>query len=65
MSSNPVINFSDPLKIKANFTQEFQFCGGHLDPIDFSPRPYITASGLPNDEPPKGFLCPVQSFCVV
>ena len=55
----------DPGGIQANFTQAFQFCGGHLDPIDFTPRSYITASGVPSAESPKGYLCPAQSFCVV
>jgi hypothetical protein len=56
----------DPLGVQANYTyQPFQFCGGHLDPNDFTPQPYITSSGAPSNESPKGFLCPVQSLCVV
>src|SRR5271170_7450898 len=54
----------DPLGLQANFTQTFQFCGGYLDPVTFAPQPYITASGAPSTESPKGFLCPVQSLCV-
>ena len=27
--------------------------------------PYITSSGQHSDESPKGFLCPVQSQCIV
>jgi len=54
----------DPLGI-SNYTQEFQFCGGYLNPIDFTPQPYITASGVPSTGSAKGYLCPVGSICIV
>lgn len=63
--STSFILILDPLQVQSNYTQPFQFCGGYLDPVDYSPRPYITASGAPSPEDPKGFLCPVQSLCVV
>jgi voltage-dependent calcium channel len=59
-----ILLISDPLGIQPNFTQQFQFCGGYLDPISFTPQPYITAAGIPSNEAPKGFLCPVQSRCI-
>jgi voltage-dependent calcium channel len=55
----------DPLGIQAPFVQEFQFCGGYLDPNNFTAMPYITADGTMSIEAPKGFLCPVQSRCIV
>jgi len=55
----------DPAGIQPNYTQPFQFCGGYLDPITFNPQPYITASGVPSTEGPKGYWCPVQSVCMV
>lgn len=54
----------DPQGIQ-NYTQDFQFCGGYLDPNNFTPLPYIKASGVPNKEPAKGFICPVGSICLV
>jgi len=35
-----------------------------LDPVTFTPQPYITAAGVPSTEAPKGFLCPVLSRCI-
>jgi len=54
----------DPLGI-ANYTQEFQFCGGYLSAVDFTPQPYITRSGVPTTQSAKGYLCPVGSMCIV
>lgn len=47
-----------------NFTNEGQFCGGHLENAPgFNPQPYISAPGMPAGTD-KGFLCPKGSLCI-
>ncbi|KAF2447604.1 calcium-channel protein CCH1 [Karstenula rhodostoma CBS 690.94] len=48
----------------SNFTNEGQFCGGHLENVPgFHPQPYIPAPGMPEGTV-KGFLCPKGSLCI-
>jgi len=55
----------DPLGIQANFTQEFQFCGGHLNAVTGKAEPFINVDGTPGAKHAKGYICPVNSFCIV
>lgn len=53
----------DPAGVQ-NYTNEEQFCGGHLkNEAGFHPEPYIQAPGMP-DGTAKGFLCPKGSLCI-
>ena len=54
----------DPAGIQANYTQEFQFCGGYMDPKTGQARPYLLPDGTPGAKQPKGYICPQNSFCV-
>ena len=54
----------DPAGIASNYTQEFQFCGGHLDAITGIARPFIHADGRIGADEPKGYICPKNSYCV-
>lgn len=47
---------------KQNFTNENQFCGGHLSAAGI-PEPYMEAPGMPKGTD-KGFLCPRGSVCM-
>ncbi|KAI4924970.1 uncharacterized protein J4E92_007007 [Alternaria infectoria] len=49
-----------------NFTNDAQFCGGHLADIEgYHPQTYIPAPGMPpGPDNGKGFLCPKGSVCV-
>ncbi|KAI4945924.1 hypothetical protein J4E91_007365 [Alternaria rosae] len=49
-----------------NFTNDAQFCGGHLADIEgYHPQTYIPAPGMPpGPDDGKGFLCPKGSVCV-
>ncbi|KAJ9202067.1 hypothetical protein DTO207G8_55 [Paecilomyces variotii] len=52
-----------------NFTSNdaygtLQFCGGYLDAVDGSPKPWVTADGVASGFTPKGYLCPQGSVCV-
>ncbi|KAI4687580.1 uncharacterized protein J4E88_003171 [Alternaria novae-zelandiae] len=49
-----------------NFTNDAQFCGGHLADIEgYHPQTYIPAAGMPpGPDNGKGFLCPKGSVCV-
>ncbi|EPS42843.1 hypothetical protein H072_3186 [Dactylellina haptotyla CBS 200.50] len=53
-----------PTGVQANYTQEFQFCGGYLDASNFSEMPYIFPDGTHAGVAPKGYICPVNSLCV-
>ncbi|KAL3463314.1 Ion transport protein-domain-containing protein [Aspergillus heterothallicus] len=51
-----------------NFTSNdpsgtLQFCGGYLD-SDGHQQPWIRHDGNSSDSKPKGFICPVGSYCV-
>jgi hypothetical protein len=47
-----------------NYTNEAQFCGGHLLPGNIR-QGYIAVPGRPTGpDNGKGFLCPIGSFCV-
>lgn len=54
----------DPEGIQPNFTQAFQFCGGHIDPITKLDVPYVNADGTPGSKISKGYICPENSLCV-
>ncbi|KAK9235427.1 Ion transport protein-domain-containing protein [Lipomyces kononenkoae] len=54
----------DPYQQEANYTNNLQFCGGYLDPVDKSHLPWVRANGEPGTTAPKGFICPVYSICV-
>ena len=59
--------WTDPSGVFENFTNSDQFCGGHLveDSGNLIPKGYIAAPGRPpGPENGKGFLCPVNSYCV-
>ncbi|KAF2189678.1 hypothetical protein K469DRAFT_723607 [Zopfia rhizophila CBS 207.26] len=49
---------------KANFTNENQFCGGHLDNVTGEPQPFISTSNVDVLRTHKGFLCPKGSLCI-
>ncbi|KAL2858284.1 Ion transport protein-domain-containing protein [Aspergillus pseudodeflectus] len=51
-----------------NFTSNdpsgtLQFCGGYLDQ-NYEQQPWIKRDGNVSDSKPKGFICPVGSYCV-
>ncbi|KAF2145335.1 uncharacterized protein K452DRAFT_294991 [Aplosporella prunicola CBS 121167] len=52
----------DPEGKQDNYTSD-QFCGGYLDQSG-NQMPWITADGVPGAEKHKGYLCPVNSYCV-
>ncbi|CUS06927.1 unnamed protein product [Tuber aestivum] len=54
----------DPEGVQRNFTQEFQFCGGHRNKLTGLAEPYVYEDGTPGAIFPKGYICPVNSFCV-
>ncbi|KAF3939441.1 hypothetical protein ABW19_dt0202920 [Dactylella cylindrospora] len=54
----------DPTGVQANYTQEFQFCGGYIDANNLSAMPYIYPDGSHAEISPKGYICPVNSLCV-
>lgn len=54
----------DPEGIQANYTQEFQFCGGHLNAVTGEAEPFVLADGKPGAKEPKGYICPQNSLCV-
>lgn len=54
----------DPEGIQGNYTQEFQFCGGHLNATTGAEEPYIFPDGRPGAKFPKGYICPVNSYCI-
>ncbi|ORY62291.1 calcium-channel protein cch1 [Pseudomassariella vexata] len=61
----------DPTNLKAAFTNEFTFCGGHLDNITKAEMPWVyspnhgTLDNLRNGSiTAKGFLCPQGSYCL-
>lgn len=53
----------DPTGRQGNYTNEFQFCGGHLNQ-NSEPAPWVFLDGSRGASAPKGFLCPKNSFCV-
>ncbi|KAJ9647844.1 calcium channel protein [Coniosporium tulheliwenetii] len=53
----------DPNGRQDNYTNEFQFCGGHLDQ-NSNPLPWVFPDGRNGTLSSKGFLCPKNSFCV-
>lgn len=54
----------DPEGVQANYTQEFQFCGGYLDASTGLAKPYLMPDGTPGTRNPKGYICPPNSLCV-
>ncbi|CAZ82135.1 unnamed protein product [Tuber melanosporum] len=54
----------DPEGVQRNFTQEFQFCGGHRNRLTGLEEPYVYEDGTPGTRFPKGYICPANSFCV-
>lgn len=56
----------DPADRNIKFTNDAQFCGGHLDNREgYHPLTYIPAPGMPpGPDDGKGFLCPKGSVCV-
>ncbi|TGZ76287.1 hypothetical protein EX30DRAFT_399378 [Ascodesmis nigricans] len=54
----------DPAGIQANYTQDFQFCGGHLNAATGEAEPFVLTDGTPGTKAPKGYICPPNSFCV-
>ncbi|KAF8440127.1 Ion transport protein-domain-containing protein [Terfezia claveryi] len=55
----------DPHGVQANFTHEFQFCGGHLSAVTGKAEPFINADGTDGAKHAKGYICPINSFCIV
>ncbi|KAF3904350.1 hypothetical protein AA313_de0206632 [Arthrobotrys entomopaga] len=53
----------DPAGVQANYTQEFQFCGGYIDASNFT-QPYMFADGTHAQVSAKGYICPLNSLCV-
>ncbi|KAF2667255.1 hypothetical protein BT63DRAFT_414848 [Microthyrium microscopicum] len=56
--------WTDPTNSSNNWTNSFQFCGGHLNNATFAAEPWIKADGTPGTSEHKGYLCPPQSNCV-
>lgn len=54
----------DPAGVADNYTQEFQFCGGHMDPVTGVSMPYVKANGAWGATDAKGYICPKNSLCV-
>ena len=56
----------DPADRNIKFTNDAQFCGGHLDNREgYHPLTYMPAPGMPpGPDDGKGFLCPKGSVCV-
>ena len=54
----------DPEGIQANYTNTFQFCGGHLNNITGAKEPFYNSDGSLGASTHKGFLCPRNSVCV-
>lgn len=53
----------DPEGIQENFTNSFQFCGGHLN-AQAQPVPWLYPDGRNGSTNHKGFLCPINSLCI-
>lgn len=53
----------DPLGV-ANWTNEFQLCGGYLDVETGKSLPWVFPNGTAGTEKSKGFICPRGSVCV-
>jgi hypothetical protein len=54
----------DPYQQEANYTNDLQFCGGYLDPVNKTHLPWVRANGEPGTGAAKGFICPAYSMCV-
>lgn len=54
----------DPAGIQENYTQEFQFCGGHLDIDTGIALPFVHTDGTPGAKTAKGYICPTFSKCI-
>ncbi|KAK9388500.1 Ion transport protein-domain-containing protein [Lipomyces mesembrius] len=54
----------DPYQQEANYTNNLQFCGGYLDPVNKTHLPWVRANGEPGTGAAKGFICPAYSLCV-
>ncbi|KAK9366277.1 Ion transport protein-domain-containing protein [Lipomyces kononenkoae] len=54
----------DPYQQEGNYTNNLQFCGGYLDPVNKTHLPWVRANGEPGTTTAKGFICPVYSICV-
>lgn len=44
--------------------ENIQFCGGYLDPVTVAEMPWLKSDGSNGTSHPKGFICPIGSFCV-
>ncbi|KAK9771810.1 putative EF-hand domain-containing protein [Seiridium cardinale] len=66
------INPLDPTNITAAYTNELQFCGGHLDNSTGDEAPWVWSTSLAGSlenlksstASPKGYLCPQGSLCL-
>ncbi|KAI9814476.1 MAG: calcium channel protein [Thelocarpon impressellum] len=55
----------DPNGPIPQFTQQFQFCGGHLNNETGKPETFVEkVGGTTSGFRPKGYLCPKNSVCV-
>ncbi|KAK9245660.1 Ion transport protein-domain-containing protein [Lipomyces tetrasporus] len=54
----------DPAHQESNYTNNLQFCGGYLDPVNKTNLPWVKANGEPGTTSAKGFICPIYSMCV-
>jgi voltage-dependent calcium channel len=58
----------DPTDSTNTYTNNFTFCGGHLDNVTYLPMPYVIqnpdGSFTNGSSSHKGYLCPVQSICL-
>ena len=54
----------DPEGIRSNFTDSFQFCGGHLNNVTGAAEPFVRTDGSRGARQHKGYLCPRNSMCV-
>ena len=55
----------DPEGLQPNYTQEFQFCGGYMDPLTGGSKPFLLRDGVtPGAEEAKGYICPPNSLCM-
>jgi hypothetical protein len=56
--------WEDPEGIQDSFTNDFVFCGGHLNNVTGAQEPWVYSSGANGTDKHKGYLCPRQSRCI-
>lgn len=47
-----------------NDPDSLQLCGGYIDAVDWTSKPWLYDDGTPSSTHPKGYLCPPGSVCM-